>query len=197
MPIEFIPFRLLADHNNRLRIIDIAGATTEVEQEDNGWAGHWIFNTNETHALGAYRRMFDRGVIAIYGYENGGANLEGATAGQKVFAYVNGQGLSALGEIRDPTVRAGNGIFLDESGNQQPEEYHVAVIWRVVLPRDAAISNAEASKIGYSLPVRTVFGRLHRGRLAAKLEEEIKRRVQLAAKNTPGLRKTQREEVRQ
>ncbi len=179
VPIEFIPFRLLADQNNQLRMIDIAGASAEVEQEEptDSWAGHWIFNTNETHASGAYQRMFERGVIAIYGYENGGANLEGATIGQKVFAYVNGQGLRALGEITDPTVKAGNGIFLDESGNQQPEEYHVAVTWRAVLPPDVAISNAEASSIGYSLPVRTVFGRLHRGRLAAKLEEEIERRA--------------------
>lgn len=179
VPIEFIPFRLLADQTNTLRLIDITGVTTEVEveQPSDSWAGHWIFNTNETYGPGAYQRMFDQGVIAIYGYGNGGANLEGASVGQKVFAYVNGQGIRALGEVIDPIVKPGSGIFLDENGNQQPEEYHVSISWKVVLPREAALSNSEASNMGYSLPVRTVFGRLHRGRLASKLEEEIRRRV--------------------
>jgi hypothetical protein len=121
--------------------------------------------------------MFEVGVTAIYGYENGEANLEGSAAREKVFAYVNKQGLRALGEIRDPTVRPGKGVFLDEQGRQQPEEYHVAVDWKVVLPPEAALSNPEASDMGYSLPVRTVFGRLRRGRLANKLEEEIRRRA--------------------
>jgi hypothetical protein len=39
--------------------------------------------------------MFERNVTAIYGYDNGGANLEGASPGQKVFAYVNGNGIAA------------------------------------------------------------------------------------------------------
>lgn len=178
VPIEFVPFRLLADANHRLRFIDIAGTAGEVETgiKDDGWAGHWIFNTNETHAPSAYQRMFANNVIAIYGYENGPANLEGSTVGQKVFAYVNSQGIRALGEILDSTVKPGSGIFLDEEGGQQPEEYHVPVTWQVVLPPELAISNSQASSMGYSLPVRTVFGRLHRGRLASQIEMEIKKR---------------------
>jgi hypothetical protein len=179
VPIEFVPFRLFADQHHNPRFIDITAITAEieVEQPSDSWAGHWIFNTNETYASGAYQRMFDRGVIAIYGYENGGANLEGSAIGQKVFAYVNGQGIRALGEIIDPAVNPGNGIFLDRNGNQEPGEYHVAVLWQVVLPREAALSNSEASRMGYSLPVRTVFGRLHRGRLASKIEAEIRQRA--------------------
>ena len=179
VPIEFIPFRLLADEDNALRMIDIAGVSsdTEAEPSTDGWAGHWIFNTNETNAPGAYERMFKLGVIAIYGYQNGGTNLEGSAHGQKVFAYVNSQGLRALGEILDPAVRPGVGVFLDEHGNQEPEEYHVSVAWKIILPKETALSNAEASNMGYFLPVRTVFGRLHRGRLAAKLEDEMKHRV--------------------
>jgi hypothetical protein len=180
VPIEFIPFRLLTDEDSTLKIIDITDVSTDITVEQpstDGWAGHWIFNTNETHAPGAYERMFARGVIAIYGYENGGASLEGSAAGQKVLAYVNGQGLRALGEILDPTVRPGSGIFLDKDGAQRPEEYHVLVDWKVVLPLEVALSNSEASSMGYSLPIRTVFGHLWRGRLANKLEEEIKRRA--------------------
>jgi hypothetical protein len=180
VPIEFISFRLLANEDNLLRMIDITGASNDIaikQAPADGWAGHWIFNTNETDTPGAYKRMFDRGVIAIYGYENGGANLEGSAVGEKVLAYVNGQGLRALGVILDPTVKPGSGIFLDEHGGQRPEEYHVSVNWKVILSPETALSNSEASSMGYSLPIRTVFGHLWRGRLASKLEEEIERRV--------------------
>src|SRR6185437_13426069 len=116
VPIEFVAFRLFADETQMPRFIEMAGVTTEAESEveEDQWAGHWIFNTNEKYCPGAYEKMFEGQVIAIYGYENGGANLEGASPGQKVFAYVNGQGIRALGEIGDSKVREGEGIFLDE-----------------------------------------------------------------------------------
>jgi hypothetical protein len=145
--------------------------------ENDSWAGHWIFNTKETHCPGAYEKMFERNVIAIYGYDNGGANLESASPGQKVFAYVNGQGIRALGEIENSAVRPGNGIFFDPSGQQYPEEYHLSVSWKIRLQREKALSNSEASAMGCSLPVRTVFGRLHRGRLASQLEAALKKRA--------------------
>ncbi|HEY4678756.1 MAG TPA: hypothetical protein VIJ01_16440 [Candidatus Angelobacter sp.] len=121
--------------------------------------------------------MFERNLIAIYGYENGGANLEGALPGQKVLAYVNGEGIRALGEIQDSAVRPGKGIFLDPNGQQYPDEYHLPVSWKIILQPGAALSNSEASAMGYSLPIRTVFGRLRRGRLASQLEATIKKRA--------------------
>lgn len=150
---------------------------SEREAQEDQWAGHWIFNTNEKYCPGAYQRMFERQVIAIYGYENGGANLEGASRGQKVFAYVNGQGIRAIGEITDSQVMKGEGIFIDENGVQQQKEYHLSVSWTSVLRANQALSNSEASAMGYSLPVRTVFGRLHRGHLAIQLESLVKRRA--------------------
>jgi hypothetical protein len=179
VPIEFVPFRLFADEIQAPRFIDMAGVTSEADSqaEEDQWAGHWIFNTNETYARGAYQRMFERQIIAIYGYENGGANLEGALPGQKVFAYVNGQGIRALGEISDSEVREGAGIFLDENGVQQPKEYHLPISWKVILSDDQAVRNSEASAMGYSLPVRSVFARLHRGRLASQLESLVKKRA--------------------
>jgi hypothetical protein len=179
VPIEFIPFRLFADDAQCPRFIDIVGVTgdTEVQVENDSWAGHWIFNTNETHCPGAYKGMFERNVIAIFGYDNGGANLEGASPGQKVFAYVNGQGIRALGEIENSAVRPGKGIFLDPNGQQYPDEYQLSVSWKILLQQEAALSNSEASAMGYSLPVRTVFGRLHRGRVASQLEAALKKRA--------------------
>ena len=189
VPIEFIPFRLLADKDNKPRLIDIAGVSTDAPTEQlsadspdlpDSWAGHWIFNTNESYAEGAYQRMLKEGdgVIAIYGYDNGGRNLEGSTVGNKVLAYVNKKGLMAIGEITDPKVQLGAGIFFDEHGKQQPDEYHVKVKWTMVLPGTAALSSSEASKMGYNLPVRSVFAHLWNGRLAGKLEQEIKRRYE-------------------
>ena len=176
VPIHFVPFKLLGDADGNLRFINIEGVETDIESKtvDDSWAGHWIFNTNETYAAGAYKRMFEEDVIAIYGYPNGPRNLDrGAIEGHKVLAYVNHQGIRAVGTVTDAHVRKGEGIFLDENGTQQPGEYHMRVKWAPVLPKDKALSNRQASDMGYRLPVRTVFGRLYRGNLASKLEKEI------------------------
>ena len=176
VPIHFVPFKLLGDADGNLRFIDIEGVATEIEAQtgNDSWAGHWIFNTNETYGAGAYKRMFDEGVIAIYGYPNGPRNLSrGAAAGEKVFAYVNRQGIRALGTIVDASVQKSQGVFVNKDGRQQPDEYHMTVDWTTVLPEHRALSNRESSSIGYNLPIRTVFGRLHRGSLARRLEEEV------------------------
>jgi len=181
VPIQFIPFKLLSDAEGELRFIGIEGVESEIElpPTDDSWDKHWIFNTNESFGPGAYKRMFEQGIIAIYGYDNGPRNLrKGASKGDKVLAYVNGQGIRALGTIVDANVQEGQGIFLDENGNQQPDEYHLKVKWDCVLPEDKALSNREASSIGYNLPVRIVFGRLHRGELAEKLVKAILSRTQ-------------------
>ena len=183
VPISLLPFRLWADEEDQLRLIEIESEEVEMkspqspEGPDDEWAGHWIFNTNETHSPGAYQRMFERNVAAIYGYDNGGANLEGSAEGNLVLAYVNRQGLTALGEVVDPHVVPGTGIFLKEDGGQEPGEYHLHVDWEVQLGSDQAISASTASRdFDYNLPVRTVFGRLKRGRSARRLTEEIRRR---------------------
>ena len=79
--------------------------------------------------------------------------------------------------INDPIVKPGEGSFLDENGNQQPEEYHLKVKWTDILLEEEAVSSSEAeSKFGYRLPIRTVFGKMRRGTLAQKLENEMKKR---------------------
>jgi len=121
--------------------------------------------------------MFDKNVAAIYGYTNGPANLEGAAANDKIFAYVNRQGLRAIGTVLDPHVRSGSGVFIDDEGNQLPDEYHLGVEWDVV-PAERAITAADAaSQFGYNLPVRSVFAKLHRGSAATRLEQELRSRT--------------------
>jgi hypothetical protein len=182
VPIEFVPFSIYADVDGSPKFLKLEGirSSSELASGSESWAGHWIFNTNETHAPGAFARMFEAGVAAIYEYPNGPANLEGASVGDKVLAYVNQQGLRAVGAVTDPRVKQGSGIFLDQAGNQLPEEYHLSVEWEVV-PPDRAISSADAvAKFGYNLPVRSVFARLHRGNAALQLEQELRARTKQA-----------------
>lgn len=175
VPVELVPFSVYADEQQTPRFLQIEGvtATPEPVPTDEVWLGHWIFNTNEAYAAGAYERMFECNVAAIYGKPSGPKTLEGAEPGNKVLAYVNRHGLCALGTVSDGEVHPGVGVFVDEQGEQLPGEYHLTVNWEVVLPLEEAVSTRDAKQLGYNLPVRTVFGRLHSGRAAQKLEDEI------------------------
>lgn len=128
-------------------------------QNDERWAAYWFFNTNETNGPGAYRSMFARNVAAIWGYPDGPRKLEGARPGDRVLAYVNAQGLRALGVVVDGAVVAGTGIFLKPTGEQQPNEFHLKVRWEVIVLPKEAISSFEAQLDKYKLPVRCTFAR--------------------------------------
>ncbi len=76
VPISFIPFSLYAhadDHDGQilLEIEQLPKVQEPLGGTVDEWQGDWFFNTNETHASGANRNMFDEGVIAIYGYATG------------------------------------------------------------------------------------------------------------------------------
>lgn len=118
--------------------------------------------------------MFDRNVAAIWGYESGTQTLEGSNADDVVFAYVNGQGIRAMGKVYDGRVAEGKGIFIDKYGNQRPDEYHLAVEWEIKLPKENALSSGEVAAMGYNLPVRVAFGKLHKGHTAMKIEKHIR-----------------------
>lgn len=183
VPIQFVPFSVYADRESIPRFLALDGVTPVSERDatSDTWAGHWIFNTNEANFPGAYRGMFDRSVIAICEYPNGPQNLEGARQDEIVLAYVNQQGLRAVGRVIDGRVTSGQGIFLDPDGTQRPGEYHVAVRWEAVVDPARAISAREgAATFGYSLPVRSVFGKLHQGRRAATIERELRQRALVA-----------------
>jgi len=175
VPIEFVPFSIFADEQGQPKIFEIKGVqgTPDSVVSSSTWKNHWIFNTNETHSPGAYEKMFAGNVAAIYGYKNGPRNLQGSSVGDIILAYVNQQGIMAIGTVLDEEVVAGVGIFFDEKGQQVPDEYHIKVKWNVKKP---PLTNGEAKKIGYNLPVRTVFGKLHNGEMAQKIVDELKKR---------------------
>lgn len=183
VPIEFVPFHIYTDNNDKPKIFMIDGVTSspetpEVSEKEEEWAGHWIFNTDETHAPGTYKRMFENDVAAIWNYDDGPKRLEGSEAGDKVMAYVNKQGLRALGIIKDSEVKKGKGIFLDEEGNQQPGEYHLQVEWEIILSEENALTSRQAKEIGYNLPLRITFGKMRQGELAKKIEKEMRERTE-------------------
>jgi hypothetical protein len=180
VPVEFVPFHIYTDNNDKPKLFMIDGVTSSPEtpevSDEQGWAGHWIFNTNETNAPGAYKRMFENNVAAVYGYDDGPNMLEGSEAGDKIMAYVNKQGLKALGTIKDSEVKKGEGIFLDEDGNQQPGEYHLEVDWKIILSEENALTSRQAKEIGYNLTLRITFGKMRQGELAKKIEKEMRKR---------------------
>lgn len=175
VPIEFVPFNLYTDEAGEPKIFEIEGVTDtpEATSSSGHWKHHWIFNTNETNSTGAYRKMFKENVAAIYGYDNGGNNLSGSSPGDTVLAYVNQQGILAIGKVVDGKVKSGADIFVDDAGIQLPEEYHLDVEWKVL---NHGMTAREARDLGYNLPVRTVFGRLHNGTAAEIIVQELKKR---------------------
>jgi len=182
VPVEFVPFHIYTDKDNNPKLFMVDGVTSSPEtpevSDEQEWAGHWIFNTNETNAPGAYKRMFENNVAAIYGYDDGLNILEGPEEGDKIMAYVNKQGLKALGTIKDSDVKKGKGIFLDEDGNQQSGEYHLEVDWEIILPEEKAISSRQSKEMGYNLPLGLKFGKLLQGELSKKIEEEMRKRAE-------------------
>lgn len=179
VPIELVSFSVFADTDDTPRVlqVDDVSLPDAMSESTEGWAGHWFFNTNESNIPGAYKRMFENGVAAIYGYSSGPDKLTRADQDQIVMAYVNGQGIRALGSVGSGEVTEGSGIFLDKDGSQKPGEYHLRVDWKVILPEKDALSVSEASDLDYNLPVRTTFGKLKKGAAARRIERMVRQRA--------------------
>ena len=175
VPISFVPFTLYTDDDNEdilLEMDPLPKIQAERENVAAEWRGDWCFNTNETHAPGAYRNMFDQGVIAIYGYENGPSNLEGSTTDQRVFAYVNKKGILAVGSIVDGQVVPGNTVF-GEKG-----EFHVMVNWKTIVSDEKGVTNRQVrQEHGHGLPVRNVFSEIPHRYIADWIADELRRRA--------------------
>ena len=157
VPISFIPFSLHGeagadDGEILLEIEQLPNIRRESGTDVRRRAGDWFFNTNETHAPGAFVSMFERKVIAIYGYANGPANLEGTSRGQRVFAYVNGRGILACGRVVDGEVFPGDSVF------EKDLEYHLRVEWETIVDEDDGVTTGQVQdRFGQGLAVRHVF----------------------------------------
>ena len=130
-----------------------------------------FFNTNETNAPGAYRNMFDQGVIAIYGFASGPTVFERCVKGQRVFAYVNRKGVLAVGSIVDDQAIRGKSVFAEQG------EFHVRIKWETIVAEALGIKLKEVNdKFGYGLPVRNIFCRMSRPDIADWTANELHQR---------------------
>ncbi len=170
--VDFVPFTLYSNEDRSEVFLDIEPVPAPPMEVPAGeWQGDWFFNTNETYAPGAYKKMFEEGVIAICEYETGPENLAGSQDGQRVFAYVNQMGVLAVGKIRDSNVEAGSSVF------DRDNEFHVRVEWTTVVPEEKGVTNAQVKTAReYNLPVRSVFCGMSRHDVADWIEQELKDR---------------------
>ncbi len=175
VPISFLPFTLHAcqdDAEVLLEIEPLSPMPSVSADTVTGWQGDWFFNTNETHARDAYRKMFAQGVIGIYGYENGSANLTGGIEGQRVFAYVNRKGILGVGDIVDRQPVPGNTVFGED------QEFHLKVEWQVTVTDAHGVTMQEVSEAkNYNLPVRNVFCAISRHDVADWIAEQLRQRA--------------------
>ena len=172
VPIDFLPFTLYTaieemDEEFLLEIGQLPKEQATAEPRVNKWEGDWFFNTNETHHPGAYKKMFEQNVIAIHGYANGPANLEGSEKGQRVFAYVNRRGILAVGHVVNEQVIPRKTIFNEEG------EFHVKVKWKITVADDKGVTKPEVREQGYNLPVRSVFCGMYRHDVADWIEGQL------------------------
>ena len=164
VPINFVPFTLYKGSEPEDILLEIETIESLPDRSDDEISSgserqkdlDWFFNTNETNAPDAYKKMFEQGVIAIYGYESGPANLTGTQEGERVFAYVNQKGILAVGTISDSHVVPGFTIFEEDA------EFHLKVNWETIVSDDEGVTNSESlNNHGVGLPVRNVFCRLN------------------------------------
>ena len=176
VPMTFAPFAIYEGTDNdspdflleieQLPKIEITGGLVAEE-----WQGDWFFNTNETHAPGAYSKMFYQQVVAIYGYHNGPENLQGSSTGQRIFAYVNQKGVLACGRIVDGRVYPADTVFGKDG------EFHMKVEWETVVAEDSGVTNHQVREtFRYGLPVRNVFCGLSHHTIANWIANELQRR---------------------
>jgi hypothetical protein len=173
--IDFVPFTLYSAGDGGDIFIDIEplpkiepSARTNFISAPAPWAGDWSFNTNETYAPGAYVKMFEQGVIAIYGYETGPENLTGSKPGERVLAFVNRKGVMAAGVVKDGEVFAASSIFGEKN------EFHLRVKWNVIVDDRGVVAVHEVkSKFSYTLPYRSVFCRISRHDVADWIEDQL------------------------
>jgi hypothetical protein len=172
VPIDYIPFKIMKtgeeDYLLRIRQIEVE----PLPPKWGVWEGDWFFNTNETYGKGAYKKMVEQAVIAVYGYLDGKQRLDKPSPGDRVFMYVNNVGIIGVGQIADDEPFSSGDVF----GRKAEKEFHRRLVnFRTVSPRNA-IRSAEVSQMRYNLPVRSTICKIYNPTVARWIAEEIDRR---------------------
>ncbi len=172
VPIGFVPFGLMKlgdDMFLKIQKIDVEPIVPTAV-----WAGDWFFNSDETHAPGAYAKMLEQGVIAACGYGHTKTRHKMALPGkgERVFMFVNRIGIVAAGEVTEDEPVQAMTVF----GTEGDDEYHRKVKWLYTVPNDSAVTTTESSQWGYNLPIRCTIGRMSSGKVAGIIGHELKKR---------------------
>lgn len=171
VPIDYIPFKIMktkeGEYLLKVRQIDVEPLPLKW-----GWEGDWFFNTNETYGKGAYKKMVEHAVIAVYGYTDAKERLDRPSPGDRVFMYVNNIGIIGAGNISDEESFPSGDVF----GQKTDREYHRKLVNLKTVSPKSAIRAAEVSQMGYILPVRSTLCKIYNPTVAKTVAEEIIRR---------------------
>ena len=170
VPIDYVPFQFY--ENNGQVFLQISEIDIQSIIPKGSWSGDWFFNTNETYGKGAYQKMFNQSVIAVYGYPNGQEILNRPEPGERVFAYINRRGIAAVGIIGERDAFSSGSIF----GKENEQEFNRNVTWETIVEIDEAVKPAESSQWGYNLPIRSTLCKMYHKTIAQKIADELRRR---------------------
>jgi len=174
VPIDFIPFSLYKAGNEtyvRIGKIDVMPIVSNAE-----WRGDWFFNSAETYAPNAFQSMIDLATIAAFGYgpERTEHKMNLPAQGERVFMFVTGRGIIAVGRVLEDQAVQRDTVF----GNRDGDEYHREVRWSYSVAPDEAVTASQCSDWGYNLPVRCVIARIANHHVADLIERTLKERIE-------------------
>lgn len=173
VPINYVPFQFYK--NNDQVFLQISKIDIQPIIPKGGWSGDWFFNTNETYGKGAYKSLFEQSVIAVWGYPNSQEILNRPEPGDRVFAYINGRGITAVGTFGEKDAFSSGSVF----GRKNETEYNRKVTWEKIVDLNQAIKTVECSQWGYNLPVKSSLCKMYNGKVCQKIADELMKRDSL------------------
>lgn len=172
VPINYTPFKIMKTEEGKY-LLQIRQIDVEPLPQKWGWEGDWFFNTNETYGKGAYRKMVEQTVIAVYGYPDAKERLDKPSPSDRVFLYVNNIGIIGKGLVGNEESFSSSSVF----DKEEDREFHRRLVdFKAVSPKNA-IKSAEVSQMGYILPVRSTLCKIYNPIVARRISEEIERRA--------------------
>jgi len=111
--------------------------------------------------------------LAAAGYPDTEERVNGPGNGDRIFLYLAGKGIVAVGQVGEgPAVRSDE-IFRGKFGN----EHDRPVVWEASVAPDEAVTRNDTKKWGYNLPVRATLCRMRDSEAAEKIAAELHKRA--------------------
>lgn len=133
----------------------------------------WFFKTGDSRHPGAWQKMLEQSVMALWGFGDGEDALNLPAAGERIFAYVSGQGIVAVGRSGKEAAFPSGSVFRKKTRG----EYHCKVTWEAVVDAPSAVTFTEVTEWGYRLPVRRTLSVMEDREVAQRIADELARRA--------------------